>query len=61
MGAKILYKDRAVLVEDDNLKILAIADLHLNDEDESVHEIIKSQKRCKKAQAKLFSDQRRHA
>ncbi len=44
MGAKILYKDRAVLVEDDGIKILAIADIHLNDEDESVHEIIKRAK-----------------
>jgi metallophosphoesterase superfamily enzyme len=44
MALKILWKDRAVLVADDNLKILVISDLHLSDDDDSAHIMLKRAK-----------------
>ena len=44
MALKILWKDRAALVNDDSIKILVITDLHLSDEDDTVHDIIKRAK-----------------
>lgn len=40
MAVKILHNDRAVLVSDEGLKILAVADLHLSDEDDSFYDIL---------------------
>ena len=44
MTLNVLWKDRAVIVTDDNLKILVISDLHLSDEDDLVHDLIKKAK-----------------
>ncbi|MFA5333689.1 MAG: metallophosphoesterase [Candidatus Nanoarchaeia archaeon] len=44
MVLKALWPDRAVLVEDDSIKILVISDLHLSDEDDLVHDLIKKAK-----------------
>jgi metallophosphoesterase superfamily enzyme len=44
MALKELWKDRAVLVTDDRLKILVISDLHLSDEDDSVQGMLKRAK-----------------
>jgi metallophosphoesterase superfamily enzyme len=48
MTLKILWKDRAVLVEDDKIRILVISDLHLSDEDDLVHDLIKKTKKLVK-------------
>jgi metallophosphoesterase superfamily enzyme len=44
MALKALWKDRAVLVTDDSLKILVISDLHLSDEDDSAQIMLKRAK-----------------
>ncbi|MFA5303811.1 MAG: metallophosphoesterase [Candidatus Nanoarchaeia archaeon] len=44
MALKALWQDRAVLVDDDNIKILVISDLHLSDEDDLVQDLIKKAK-----------------
>ncbi|MDD4353731.1 MAG: metallophosphoesterase [Candidatus Nanoarchaeia archaeon] len=44
MAIKILWQDKAVLVSDDNIKILVISDLHLSDEDDLVYDMIKNAK-----------------
>lgn len=48
MTLKVLWQDRAALVNDDNIKILVISDLHLSDENDLVHDLIKKAKKLVK-------------